>query len=67
MGLPLAGLLYTLFVYLKWRKTAEHGSSFARDYWYTEKNPLHRTWWPLIAILTYLVLVLIFGVTGWLD
>ncbi len=63
MGFPLAGLLYVLVVYLRWKANADPDASFARDYWYTNDNPLHRTWWPFVAIVTYLLLIAIVGLT----
>jgi hypothetical protein len=62
-AVPNVFLAYGLFVYIKWRSGSPPSSSFAKDYWYTEKNPLHRSWWPTLAILIYMCGVLFFGLT----
>lgn len=58
---PIAFLIYLLVTYLKWKSSTDPDEFFAKEYWYTDKNPLHRTWWPLIVILIYMVLVVIIG------
>lgn len=64
MAIPVVFLVYALFSFIKWRSNSPHDSSFAKDYWYTQKNPLYRSWWPVLAILVYFLGVLIFGVRG---
>lgn len=61
MALPLAFLLYVLIIYVQWKNSPEPDQSFARDYWYTHKNPLSRTWWPTVAVLAYLAAVVFFA------
>lgn len=61
MAFPIAFLLYVLITYVRWKQAAEPERSFARDYWYTDKNPLNRTWWPFLAVLFYIIAALVFG------
>lgn len=60
-GAPIAFLIYTLWTYIRWKSKAETGAKFATDYWYTNKNPLHRTWWPVLAIIGFLVALTAYG------
>lgn len=61
---PLGFLIYFFVIYIRWSMSAEPGESFSKDYWYTERNPLYRTWWPTVVILGYMALVVVFGMTA---
>ena len=60
--LPLAFLLHVLWAYLRWKSHADPGETFATGYWYTEKNPFHRSWWPIFAIVIYMAIVALAGI-----
>lgn len=62
--LPLAFLLYFFYVYIRWKYGSKPDDRFSTDYWYTKKNPLHRTWWPIVTILIYFLIVMLIGILG---
>lgn len=62
-GLPLGFLFYVLYVYTRWKSGSDPGERFATAYWYTEKNPLHRAWWPVAAVLVYFLVVVLAGLS----
>ncbi|WP_297779345.1 hypothetical protein [uncultured Roseovarius sp.] len=60
-GLPLVFLLYVLIVYLRWKSGSKPGERFSTAYWYTSHNPLHRSWWPIVALSAYFLIVVMAG------
>jgi|AVFP01.1.fsa_nt_gi heme/copper-type cytochrome/quinol oxidase subunit 2 len=57
---PITFVLYCFIMYFIWRSREESiGKSFARHYWYTNANPLHRSWWTLFFVIFYFVLIFV--------
>ena len=62
-----AVFVFGAVTYVRWQEAGEPGENFAKGYWYTDRNPLHRTWWPLIYLLAYMATVPLLVIAGLLE
>lgn len=62
MALPIIFLIFIFLIFINWKVRSGPNENFAKDYWYTNKNPLQKTWWPAVIIVFYFLIVIVAGI-----